>query len=105
MISRWADYVITGVQYDHSGEQRRIAAVEVRMDLGGKTGASEVWRREQVLNAIRLDHETFVTSIMGTNGLWSRGKHVTLIRVNGIEYVRSDRRLVAQDDLGGVAEF
>ena len=104
-MSKWADYAITAVQYDRIGDQVRIGAVEVRMDLGGRVGYAEIWRREQILDAVTIDHETFVTSVLAANGAWSKGAHVRVLRVNGIEYIRADRNPIAQDDLGGVPEF
>lgn len=108
MIPRWADYIITGVQYDRSGrdwENPRIAAVEVRMDLGGRFGSPEIWRRGQILNAIILDHETFVTASSGSDGVWVRGAHVRVIKALGVEYIRVDRAHEGKDDLGHLPEF
>ena len=107
-MSKWADYVITAVRYesaDRSREGKRIGAVEVRMDLGGRVGYAELWTREQVVDAVNHDHETFITSSMAANGSWLKGAHVQVVRINGIDYIRIDRTWVMQDDLGGVPEF
>src|SRR4051812_13432442 len=107
-MSKWADYVITAVRYEsaeRSREGKRIVTVEVRMDLGGRVGYAELWRREQVLDAVNHDHETFITSSMAANGTWLKGAHVRVIRVNGIDYIRIDRTPVMNDDLGGLSEF
>ena len=108
VMSKWADYVITAVRYQHTGRDpqgTRIATVEVRMDLGGRVGYAELWTREQVLDAIHHDHETFITSIMARDGTWLRGAHVRLTRVNGLDYLRIDRTGVTSDDLGGLPEL
>jgi len=107
-MSKWADYVITAVRYaqaGHHGEWKRIAAVEVRMDLGGRVGYAELWTREQILDAVNHDHETFITSSMAADGTWLRGAHVRIVRVNGLDTIRIDRTLVMNDDLGGLPEF
>jgi hypothetical protein len=107
-MSKWADYIITAVRYQQTGRDphgKRIAAVEVHMDLGGRVGYAELWTREQVLDAIHHDHETFITSSMAADSTWLRGAHVRLVRVNGLDYLRMDRASVASDDLGGLPEL
>ena len=107
-MSKWADYVITAVRYTqagHHGEWKRIIAVEVRMDLGGRVGYAELWTREQVLDAVNHDHETFITSSRAADGTWLRGAHVWVVRVNGLDTIRIDRTPVMNDDLGGLPEF
>jgi hypothetical protein len=107
-MSKWADYIITAVEYESvylSGEGKRIAAVEVRMDLGGRLGSAEIWTRQHVQDAINLDHETFATAIMGDNGRWRRGAHVRLVRLYGLEYLRTDHIEIPGDHLGEIAEL
>ena len=100
--------MITAVRYEQTGHSyvpARIVAVEVRMDLGGRVGDAEVWQREQILNAVHHDHETFITAQLSANGSWAKASHVYLTRVNGIDYIRADRNPITQDNLGNLAEF
>src|SRR5215207_1385440 len=101
-MSKWANYVITGVRYDHGVYSRgtKIATVEVRMDLGGRLGFAETWTRQHVLEAIRQDHETFATALPAGAESWRRGAHLQIVRVHGMDYLRVDRAEVACDDLG-----
>ncbi|MEP7293244.1 MAG: hypothetical protein ABI835_15780 [Chloroflexota bacterium] len=108
MISKWANYVITAVRYEttyRNGEGKRIAAVEARMDLGGRLGRAEIWTRQQIQEAISHDHETFATALPGKSGRWRRGDHVRQIRINGLDYLRTDRVAIPGDDLGELAEL
>ncbi len=108
MISRWANYVITAVRYEkayRNGEGKRIAAVEARMDLGGRLGKPEVWTRQQIQDAISHDHETFATALAGESGRWRRGRHVRRVQVSGLDYLRADRVEIPGDDLGELAEL
>ena len=75
------------------------------MDLGGRVGSAELWTREQVLDAVKLDHETFITAGIAADGTWLRGAHVRMVRDNGIDYLRIDRTSVMTDDLGGLPEL
>ena len=106
-MPKWADYAITAVRYDHEGRDRegRIAAVEVRMDLGGRLGFAEIWTRQQVLEAVYQDHETFVTALLAPDGTWTRGAHLQRVRIYGIDYLRVDRSEIPTDHLGRTAEF
>lgn len=107
MISKWADYVITGVRYDHGvySQGTKVAAVEVRMDLGGRLGGAEIWTRQHVLEAIYQDHETFATALPASGDDWRRGAHLQVVRVHGMDYLRVDRAEIPCDDLGRTVGF
>lgn len=106
-MSKWANYVITGVRYDRGvySQGTKIAALEVRMDLGGRLGGAEIWTRQHILDAIHQDHETFETALPAGQESWCRGAHLQLVRVHGIDYLRVDRAEVACDDLGRTVGF
>jgi hypothetical protein len=107
VISKWANYVITGVRYDRSvySHGTKVASVEVRMDLGGRLGFPEVWSRPHILEAIRMDHETFETALPAGRDSWQRGAHLQIVRVHGMDYLRVNRAEVACDDLGRTVDF
>ncbi len=107
MISKWADYVITAVRYDHGGDRgsSKLAAVEVRMDLGGRLGFAQLWTRQHILEAIHQDHETFATALPAGEDAWRRGAHLQIIRIHGIDYLRVDRAEIPSDDLGRTPAF
>ncbi len=107
-MPKWADYAITAVRYDHGvrvEQGSRIALVEVRMDLGGRLGFAEIWTRQQVLEAVHQDHETFVTATQAADGTWTRGAHLQVVRVYGMDYLRLDRGEIPADDLGRTMVF
>lgn len=106
-MCKWANYVITAVRYDRGvySQGAKIASVEVRMDLGGRLGYAEMWIRQNILDAMRQDHETFETALPAGADAWRRGGHVQLVRVNGLDFLRTDRAEVPCDDLGRTAGF
>ncbi len=106
-MCKWANYVITGVRYDHGvySHGTKIALVEVRMDLGNRLGFAQFWTRQHIVDAIRQDHETFETALPAGDDAWKRGGHLQLVRVNGMDYLRVDRTDFACDDLGRIADI
>jgi hypothetical protein len=107
VISKWANYAITAVQYEQTyrnGEGKRITAVEARMDLGGRLGNAEIWTRQEVQDAINIDHETFATAVWAF-GRWRRGAHVRQVRICGMDYLRTDQIAIPGDHLGELAEL
>jgi hypothetical protein len=66
---KWADYVVTGVQYDDA--RSRIIGYEVREDLGEVLGHPFKVTWANVAKAI-LDGTTFITATPGTSG-WMPG--------------------------------
>jgi hypothetical protein len=66
---KWADYIVTGVQYDATGS--RIIAYEVREDLGDKVGPPFKMTWVAVAKAI-LNGTTFISGLPGKDG-WLPG--------------------------------
>jgi len=67
-MSKWADYVITCVDYDDN----KISTVGVHVDNGDTLGDRKTWRRTEVVKELDND-KTFVTAIKDSNGKWTKG--------------------------------
>lgn len=98
---RWADYVITAVQ--HSPDRSCITHLEVRPDNGDTIGAPTVWTRASVIVAIDKGY-SFVTALR-RNGNWTRGADVTVVTIGQERYLRTDRNLRREDNLGELPEL
>lgn len=103
-MEKWADYLITGVRYDK--DQTYIDYVKVREDKGEKAGSEDIiYKRETIVKAID-DGETFITSYFDKekNG-WKRGAIVSIIEIDKIKYLRSDKNKTKKDNLENLPEI
>ena len=102
-MEKWADYLISAVQYDP--EHLHITKVQIREDMGDKVGrGSESSRREEVIANIK-SKKTYITVYRGQGNKWEKGEAVRIIVVDGTEYIRTDRNQKRSDNLGDIPEF
>jgi hypothetical protein len=102
MSSQWADYTISAVRYN--SQHTHIDQLEVRKDSGDSLGVANVWLRQDVISSIKSG-KTFVTVLKNRDGTWRKGDNVSIVRVNGVEYLRTDGNSRASDNLGELPEF
>lgn len=101
-MEKWADYLISAVQYDP--EHLHITKVRIHEDMGDKVGrGSESSRREVIANI--KSKKTYITSYIGQGNKWEKGEVVRIIVVDGTEYIRTDRNQKRSDNLGDLSEF
>jgi hypothetical protein len=93
----WADYIITGVRYDST--KTAISEVEVRTHTNDTLTNTRMASRSTVVANLKVG-QTYVTSTKNSNGVYSRGEDVRVVRVNGTDYIRSDANSIAKDNLG-----
>ena len=100
-MDKWADYGISAVQYDI--EKTRINKVKVHEDEGDTIGVAAIWLRSDVISSLE-NNETFVTIIKGSDGKWKKGEDVRIVKINNINYIRTDRNQKSSDNLGNLPE-
>jgi hypothetical protein len=101
-MGKWADYLISAVQYDP--EHLHIEKVRIHKDTGDKVGqASESSHREVIANI--KNKKTYITIYEGQSNKWKKGEVVRIIVVDGTEYIRTDRNQKKSDNLGDLPEF
>ncbi len=101
-MSKWADYCISAVRYDSTGNH--IEKVQVCEDYGKTLGNFEEWLRNNVILALD-NNKTFVTIINNEGGSCSIGTNVHVINVNGTKYIRTDKDKTTHDNLGNIPRF
>jgi hypothetical protein len=102
MMSKWADYCISAVRYNSTGNH--IEKVQVCEDYGKTLGNFEEWLRSNVISSL-ANNKTFVTLLMNEGGSYSRGVDVHEVDVNGTKYIRTDKDQTTQDNLGNLPTF
>lgn len=96
-------YAIIGKKMNDQGTQ--VAEVEVREIKGTKVSAEPiVWSREKVVTAIKGD-DSVITLLRKEAPKWAKGKDIQVVNVNGAEYLRTDQKLDASDNLDNLPDF
>lgn len=100
-MAKWADYGISAVRFNAT--HTHIVAVRILPDLDTQFGAPADVERETVVQAIR-GGTTFVT-IFSRNGKWNKGQSVYIVRINGVDYLKTVDNGRAEDNLDDLPEF
>ncbi len=98
---KWADYGISHVRYDN--RKKHIEELKVMKDLGDEFGISETWKRTKVIDYL-INGKTFCTVIKGENG-WKKGANVIKTRINGKDYIKTQKDSIEADNLGKLPTF
>lgn len=100
-MAKWADYGISAVRYNTA--HTHIVRVRAHPDNGDTIGAATEYERATIVKAIK-DGYTFVT-IVSSGGNWQKGQPVYIIKVNGVEYIKTVDNGKEQDNLENLPEF
>ncbi|PKN52858.1 MAG: DUF3892 domain-containing protein [Deltaproteobacteria bacterium HGW-Deltaproteobacteria-13] len=101
-MSKWADYGISAVKFNEG--HTHINKVRVHPDNGDSIGAFFEQTRMDIVNAIKKG-TTFVTIFKGSDGKWQKGQSVYIIKINGVEYIKTVDNGKAIDNLDNLPEF
>jgi Protein of unknown function (DUF3892) len=101
-MSKWADYGISAVHYNTA--HTHIVKARVHPDNGDTIGPSSDHTREAIVDAIK-NGTTFVTIITNAEGKWNKGQPVFIIKVNGVEYIKTVDNGKECDNLENLPEF
>jgi len=101
-MSKWADYGISAVKFNEA--HTHINKVRVHPDNGDSIGAFTEQTRMDIVNAIKKG-TTFVTIFKGSDGKWQKGQSVYIIKINGVEYIKTVDNGKAVDNLDNLPEF
>lgn len=101
-MQKWADYLISAVRYN--SEHTHIVQVAVHPDNGDTVGARSVLTRQEVISAIKNGY-TFCTIYKDGSDKWQQGQKVIIIKVNGVDYIKTTDNGKASDNLENLPEF
>jgi hypothetical protein len=97
-----ADYYIEKVRYnkDHS----RIIWVSVRQDSETKLGGAYNMVRKKIVSLMRSG-KRFMTIYRNPEGKYRKGMQIAMMRVKGVEYIRTGQDEAEKDHLENLPEF
>ena len=101
-MEKWADYGISAVRFNSA--HTHIDRVRVHADSGDQMGAPSDWSRQDVIAAIK-NGTTFVTIPKNSAGNWTKGQPVYIVKINGIEFIKTVNNGRASDNLDELPEY
>lgn len=101
-MNKWADYGISAVKYNAA--HTHIDKVRIHLDNGDTIDGPIEYPREAIIAAIKKG-TTFVTILKDVNNQWQKGQPVFIIKVNGVEYIKTIDNNKAADNLEKLPEF
>ena len=102
MTNNWADFGISQVRYNpgHTHIDKALA----HPDTGSAFSPPTKMARQDVIVAIRAGL-SFITITKDADGKWAKGQPVYVIRINGVEYIKTVDNREERDNLGCLPEF
>jgi len=101
-MSKWADYLITQVSYDD--QKNHILKVKSCEDLGDRVGDSFIESRKEVIAKLKRGL-SYCTAPMNREGKLIKGQPVVIVKINGIEFIKTEKNDIPKDNLGELPEF
>lgn len=101
-MAKWADYLISAVRYnpDHT----HITHVKAHEDTGETVGTGKTYTRQDIVNALNKG-TTFVTIYKSSEGKWSQGQKVHIVKIGGTSYIKTVDNGKEEDNLENLPEF
>lgn len=101
-MTKWADYAISDVHFND--KHTHIDRVKARADNGEGLGTATDHVRADIISAIRRG-TTYVTIFKTTDEKWKKGQPVYIIKVNGMEYIKTVDNGKPVDNLDNLPEY
>ena len=102
-MGKWADYCIVGVRY--TPDRKQIEAVRMLPDTGSLLVTGLIMKRHQIIAGLQRGM-TFATALPRPEQMsYEKGQPISIVTVDGVEYLRCNGDPVAADDLDYVPEF
>ena len=101
-MAKWADYLISAVHYD--SEETHIEKVKEHEDKGETVGGASIVSRKDVVKKLKHGN-TYITIYKDSDNKWKKGEDVHVVKIDGEEFIRTDKNQKKEDNLGELPEF
>ena len=99
-MAKWADYLISAVQYNI--QRTQILNVQRHLDTGKGVASPNIVNRMIVANDLKSG-KTYKTIFKNNQGQWKPGEDIRLIGTTG--FITTDPNCTTRDNLGNLPEF
>ncbi|HIA25862.1 MAG TPA: DUF3892 domain-containing protein, partial [Candidatus Nitrosopelagicus sp.] len=99
-MSKWANYLISEVEYDSN---YLISKIKQHRDNGESISDGEIIDRSTLAN--NLGHGSKYMTVYGALNKFRIGKNVRYFRADGYHYIRIDHNKVNHDNLGDLPDI
>lgn len=97
---KWADYLVSQASYDSN---RRLSKIRQHKDSGEVIDDGQIIDRDTLIE--NLKNGTKYMTIFSSNSTWTLGDKITIVKVGGQHYIRTDSNKVDADNLKFVSEL
>ena len=102
-MGKWADYCIVGVRL--TPDRTQIETVRMLPDTGSLLVTGLIMARRQIVAGLQRGM-TFTTALPDPGQMsYTKGQPVSIVTIEGSDYLRIDANPIAADDLGDLPEF
>lgn len=102
-MGKWADYCVVGVHF--SPDHKWVERVRILPDTGDLLVTGLIMMRQQIIAGIQRGM-TFTTALPDPlNMSYTKGQSVSIVTLDGVDYLRVNTNPLADDDLGDIPEF
>jgi len=101
-MSKWADYLISAVQFNAA--HTHINKVRVHLDNEDSVGAFKEVTRQDVIASIKQGYSYF-TIFKSAEGKWNQGQKVEIITIDNVEFIKTLADRIKADNLDNLPEF
>ncbi len=101
-MTKWADYCISHKRMNDA--DTHIVTVYRYKDDGESLSDGRSRTRAEIVKAIKKG-VTYVTVTKTTDGKWSKGQPVNIVKINGVEYIKTTSNSKAADNLDNLPDF
>lgn len=97
-----ADYYIEKVRYNK--DHTRIIWVSVHQEDKSKLGGAYNMVRKKIVSLMHAG-KLFMTVFRNEEGKYRKGQKITMVRVKGVDYIRTDLEDAEKDQLDNLPEY
>ena len=101
-MSKWADYLITGVWRENEGEARYVSHVMLHKDDVTSFYKGVKTSKDDVIALIKAGSTVMTISWDYSISKWSMGAAVGYEEINGVEYLRSENDASVQKNINNL---
>ena len=101
-MTKWADYLISAVRFNSAGTH--IDRVRTHTDNNYTVGLPVEMERTTVVNRLN-GGTTFATIYKNNTGNWTLGAMVKIVRIDGVDYIKTYSDGTKKDNLDNLPTF
>lgn len=102
MTTKWSDKLISAVRFNEA--ETHIDKARVHNDDGDTVSSPSDMKRSDIISLLKND-TTFATIYKNADGKWKFGAKVNIVKIRGVEYIKTHSDDIESDNLDDLPRF